>query len=123
MLGGKRTSRVGDQIMKVVADLLLHKVRDPRVRNVTLTGIEVSKDLRHSRIFFSVMGEIKDIQKTQKGLDSARGFIKREIGSRLDIKYIPDIIFKYDPTLEKTEDLEKLFKKINLDKPNPPGDE
>ena len=123
MLGGKRTSRVGDQIMKVVADLLLRKVRDPRVKDVTLTGIEVSKDLRHSRIFFSVMGEIKDIQKTQKGLDSARGFIKREIGSRLDMKYIPDIIFKYDPTLEKTEDLEKLFKKINLDKPNPPGNE
>ena len=123
MLGGKRTSRVGDQIMKVVADLLLRKVRDPRVKDVTLTGIEVSKDLRHSRIFFSVMGETKDIQKTQKGLDSARGFIKREIGSRMDIKYIPDIIFKYDPTLEKTEDLEKLFKKINLDKPNPPGNE
>jgi ribosome-binding factor A len=123
MLGGKRTSRVGDQIMKVVADLLLRKVRDPRVKDVTLTGIEVSKDLRHSRIFFSVMGEIKDIQKTQKGLDSARGFIKREIGSRLDMKYIPDIIFKYDPTLEKTEGLEKLFKKINLDKPNPPGNE
>ena len=123
MLGGKRTSRVGDQIMKVVADLLLRKVRDPRVKDVTLTGIEVSKDLRHSRIFFSVMGETKDIQKTQKGLDSARGFIKREIGSRMDIKYIPDIIFKYDPTLEKTEDLEKLFKKINLDKSNSPGNE
>ena len=103
--------------MKVVADLLLHKVRDPRVKNVTLTGIEVSKDLRHSRIFFSVLGNAKDILKTQAGLDSARGFIKKEIGHRLEIKYIPDIIFKYDPTLEKTEDLEKLFKKINLDKP------
>jgi len=117
MLGGRRSSRVGDQIMKVVADLLLHKVRDPRVKNVTLTGIEVSKDLRHSRIFFSVLGNAKDILKTQAGLDSARGFIKKEIGHRLEIKYIPDIIFKYDPTLEKTEDLEKLFKKINLDKP------
>lgn len=117
MLGGKRSSRVGDQIMKVVADLLLRKVRDPRVQNVTLTGVQVSRDLRHSRIFFSVMGEKKDIQETQKGLDSARGFIKREIGSRLEIKYIPDIVFKHDPTFEKTDDLEKLFKKINLDNP------
>jgi ribosome-binding factor A len=119
MLGGKRTSRVGDQIMKVVADLLLFKVRDPRVKDVTLTGIEVSKDLRHSRIFFSVMGDTKNIRKTQAGLDSARGFIKREIGSRLDMKYIPDILFKYDPTLEKSEDLERLFKKINRDNPEP----
>jgi ribosome-binding factor A len=123
MLGGKRSSRVGDQILKVVADLLLKKVRDPRVKDVTLTGIEVSRDLRYSRIFFSVMGETKDIQKTQKGLDSARGFIKREIGSRLEIKYIPDIVFKYDPTLEKTEDLEKLFKQINLDNPEPSDNE
>lgn len=108
--------------MKEVADLLLRKVRDPRVKDVTLTGIEVSKDLRYARIFYSIMGGKKDIPKTQKGMDSARGFIKREIGARLDMKYIPDIVFKYDPTLEKTEDLEKLFKKINPDGLNPSGD-
>lgn len=123
MLGGNRSFRVGDQIMKVVADLLLHKIRDPRIKNVTLTGIQVSKDLRYARIFYSLMGEKKDIQNTQKGLDSARGFIKREIGSNLDMKYIPDIVFKYDPTLEKSEDLERLFKKINPDKSKPSGEE
>ena len=119
MLGGNRTIRVGDQIMKEVADILLRKLRDPRVKHVTLTGIQVSKDLRHAKIFYSVIGEKTDIRMTQKGLDSARGFIKREIGFRLELKHIPDIVFKHDPTLEKTDDLERLFKIINTENREP----
>lgn len=115
MLAGKRPAKVGDQILKEIADLLVRRVNDPRVSGVTLTGIHLSNDLRHSRVYYSLIGDREDIRKTQAGLDSAKGFIKREIGRRMDIKYIPDIVFEHDPTLEKGDDLERLFQKIKLD--------
>ena len=112
MLAGKRSVRVGDQILKEIADLLTRKVRDPRVSGVTLTGIRLSNDLRHARIFYSVLGEKIDIERIQSGFDSAKGFIKREMGRRINLRYMPEIIFQYDPTLETGNQIEKLFQKI-----------
>ena len=115
MLAGKRAVRVGDQLLREIADILMRRVKDPRVKGTTLTGIRVSDDLKHARIFYSLIGDKKDIIRAQAGLDSARGFIKREIGIRMDLKYIPDIIFKHDPTLEKGNSFERLLEKLKAD--------
>lgn len=115
MLAGKRSVRVGDQILKEIADLLSRKVRDPRVSGVTLTGIRLSDDLRHARIFYSALGEKIDLDKIQSGLDSAKGFIKREMGRRINLRYMPEIIFQHDPTLETGNQIEKLFQKIKAE--------
>lgn len=122
MLAGKRAVRVGDQIMKEIADLLMRKVKDPRVYGVTLTGIDLSDDLKHGRVFYSIMGEKEDILKTQNGLDSAKGYIKREIGRRLNLRYMPDLIFQYDPTIETGNQMEKLFQKIHKDELRKPDE-
>ena len=114
MLAGKRSVRVGDQILKEIADLLMHKVKDPRVRGVTLTGIHISDDLRHARIFYSFLGDREYKARIQSGLDSAKGFIKREIGIRINLRYMPDIVFQHDPTLETGNQIEKLFQKIRV---------
>ena len=115
MFAVKRAVRLGDQILKEIAVLLTKKVMDPRVQGVTLTGIHLSNDLRHARIYYSVMGEKDFVIKAQAGLDSAKGFIKREIGMGMDLKYMPDILFKHDPTIEKGNEMEKLFQKIKLE--------
>jgi len=112
MLPGKRATRVGDQILRFVAELLMNKIRDPRVKSVTLTGVNLSNDLKNARIFFSVMGSESDIKEALKGLESAKGFIKRQLGSGLGLRYVPDIIFDHDPTLATGNRLEQLFKKI-----------
>jgi ribosome-binding factor A len=112
MLAGKRAVRIGDQLLREIADLLLRKVRDPRIRGATLTGVRLSNDLRHARVYFSVMGNREDLERTQAGLDSAKGFIKKEIGYRMDLKYMPDITFEHDPSLEKGEYMERLFEKL-----------
>jgi ribosome-binding factor A len=117
MLAGKRSVRVGDQILKEMADLLTKKLRDPRVKGATLTGIHLSNDLRHARVYYSVIGDEGDIVRAKAGLDSAKGFIKREIGHRMDLKYMPDIEFKHDPTMETGTSLDKLFDKLKLDEP------
>jgi len=115
MLAGKRAVRVGDQILRGVADLLIHKVKDPRIKGVTLTGIDLSNDLKHAKIFFSVIGNQDEVIKAQSGLDSAKGYIKREIGLRSELRYMPDISFVHDPTLETGERMERLFDKLRME--------
>ncbi|MGD2124730.1 MAG: 30S ribosome-binding factor RbfA [Desulfobacteraceae bacterium] len=115
MLAGKRAARVGDLILKEIAHLLTRRVKDPRVRGATLTGIHLSNDLRHAKVYYSLIGNEKAILEAQTGLDSAKGFIKREMGLRMDLKYVPDIVFKHDPSLEKGDHMEKLFQKIRQD--------
>ena len=88
MLAGKRSARVGDQIQKEVSILLLERVKDPRVKGVTVTGIRLSDDLKMARIYYSVMGSKDQVESAQAGLDSAKGFIKRQMA---DIKKMEDI--------------------------------
>ena len=115
MLPGKRATRVGDQVLKFIAELIMNKIRDPRVKSVTLTGVNLSNDLKNARIFFSVMGVESDVKQALEGLESAKGFIKRQLGSGLGLRYVPDIIFDHDPTLATGNRLEQLFKKIQDD--------
>jgi ribosome-binding factor A len=112
LLAGKRAVRVGDQILREVALLLLERVQDPRVQGVTVTGIRLSSDLKLARVYYSVTGKKAQVELAQAGLDSAKGFIKREIGLRMGLKYVPEITFMHDPTLESGSHMERLFEKL-----------
>jgi ribosome-binding factor A len=115
MLPGRRASRVGDLILREIADLLMTRVKDPRVKKTTVTGILVSKDLRYARVYYSLIGDEQEILEAQRGLDSAKGFIKREIALRMDLKYVPDLVFKHDPSLAVGDHMEKLFRKLRAE--------
>jgi ribosome-binding factor A len=112
MLAGKRSIRVGDQILRVIADLLMTKVKDPRTQGITITGIEMSRDLKHGKVYFSVLGDQEEVGRAQAGLNSATGYIKREISARMELKYMPDLLFKYDPSMEKGRNMERLFEEL-----------
>ena len=112
MLPGKRSVRVGDLILREIALLLLEKVKDPRVQGVTLTGIRLSDDLKRAKIFYSVVGDQRQIEKARAGLNSAKGFIKREIGIRMELRYVPEISFVHDHSLEDGSHMEQVFEKI-----------
>ena len=115
MLAGKRAVRVGDQLLMEISEQKKKKVKDPRIKGATLTGVRLSDDLRHARVYYSVMGNREDFERTQAGLDSAKGFIKKEIGHRMDLKYMPAITFKQDPSLANADHMEKLFEKLKLE--------
>jgi ribosome-binding factor A len=100
----------------------MRKVKDPRVKGATLTGIWVSNDLKHAKVYYSVIGSEKEILEAQAGLDSAKGYIKKEIGLRLELKYIPDIVFKHDPSLAIGEQMERLFQQIRKDESSDPSE-
>ena len=114
MLAGNRTVRVGEQILKEIAILLIENVKDPRVREVTMTGIKLSKDLKYAKVYYSVLGGPREVDKAQAGLDSAKGYIKRMIGRRLELRYIPELLFIHDDSLETGMNIEKLLRALKI---------
>lgn len=114
----KRSDRVADLLKKEIADLVFRRVKDPRVAGVTISGVEVSDDLKHARVFYCVMGQSanEDAKKNAaSGLDKARGFVRQELGRRLSLRYIPQLQFQYDNSFEYGDKIEKLLKELHKD--------
>ncbi|PLX84747.1 MAG: 30S ribosome-binding factor RbfA [Desulfuromonas sp.] len=108
-----RSHRVGELIQKEVSSLLLKGIKDPRVGFVTITAVEVTSDLRLARIYFSVMGDEAARQETEKGLKSSVPYLRRQLGGRLHMRHIPDLLFLYDSSLEYGSRIETLLKEIH----------
>lgn len=106
----RRTERVADALKQTVAELLVHDVKDPRIGMVTITAVNVSPDLRHARIFFSVLGDPTKRAESLAGLRSASGFIRSEIAHRLNLRAVPELVFEYDPSLEEADRVLRLLK-------------
>ena len=108
----KRADRVADLIKAELADIIFRQIRDPRIGVVTITDVKVSDDLMLARVYFVEMG--KDICEpdTQKGLDQARSFMKRELGKRLKLRRVPDIIFTPDESFAYGSRIDKLLNEI-----------
>lgn len=96
----KRSARVNDLLRMEVADILLRKTRDPRIGFVTITGAEVSDDLQHAKVYVSVM-EGQDRKKILRALSNAAGFVRTELGKRLNLRYIPEVNFLFDDAYQK----------------------
>ncbi|NOY44761.1 MAG: 30S ribosome-binding factor RbfA [Deltaproteobacteria bacterium] len=97
----RRAQRVADLLHHEIAWVLQREIKDPRVGFVTITGVRVSADLRHARVYYTVLGEAPQRSETQKGLDSARAFVRRAVGARLRIKVVPELKFVYDEDFER----------------------
>ena len=108
----RRADRVGDVILQELAYLLQRKVKDPRLEGITLTRVQVSADLRHARVFYSVLATDEVKVAVAAGLDSARGYLKRELGRRLQLRYMPDIVFCYDDSLDYGSRIHRLLKEL-----------
>ncbi len=112
MLGYKRSERIGDQIRVEIADILVRRIKDPRIGFVTVTAVQVTDDLRYARVFVSVMGAQAQRKKTFQGLERASGFIRSELGKRLRLKYLPEISFHQDEAVEKAAHVLELLEEI-----------
>ncbi len=107
----KRNARVGELIMEEMAKILLYgEVNDPRLNNIVITGVKMSDDLSHAKIYFTSMNKEMSVKDIQFGFDNAKGFIKRILSKKLRLKKFPDLSFKYDESLEKGYRVDKLIK-------------
>ena len=109
----KRADRVADLIQIEISDILLRQVRDPRIGAVTITGAKVSDDLRTARIFFVELGKDQCSAEVKTGLASATGFLRRELGRRLQLRCVPELLFSYDPSFAYGNRLERLISEIH----------
>ncbi|WKZ33880.1 MAG: 30S ribosome-binding factor RbfA [Thermodesulfobacteriota bacterium] len=107
----KRSERVADLIKEEVASMVLYgEIKDPRIGFVTITKVELTPDLKEARIFFSQLGSPGDREKSRKGLESASGYIRRNLAKKLDLRHIPKITFLFDESLEYSEKIEKMIR-------------
>jgi len=104
-----RLRRVAEEIKKEVADILRNDIKDPRVGFVTVTSVEVSGDLRYAKIHVSIMGTPEEQQSTMDALGRATGYIRREIGRRIQLRHVPECTFKLDPSMEHGAKIAKLL--------------
>jgi len=105
-----RNDRVAGLIQQVLAELLQKEIRDPRLAAVTVTGVKVSKDLRIAKVYFAVPGDSVHQKAALDGFHQARGYVKRELAQRMELRYMPDLKFFYDESIEHAARIEALLK-------------
>lgn len=110
----ERNKRVGGLIAREVSLALEFKVNDNRLKNVTIIGAEVSKDLKFCKIFFSVIGPEKEIKKALSGFKSSKNFIKKEVFSKVLLRVVPEITFEYYSGLQKAFEINRIINEYNL---------
>lgn len=113
-----RPERVGEQILKETTGLLLHSIKDPRVAQVTLTGIRVSRDLSVARLYFTVPDQ-QDRADAEQGLKSASTFIRRELSQLMNLRFMPVIRFQYDESISHGRRIDDLLRQVQDDLHDP----
>lgn len=109
----KRCEKVAEAIHEEISSLLIKGVKDPRVGFVTVTGVKVTDDLHLATVYFSIIGGEAERKGAEAGLNSARGFLRREIGKVLRMRYVPDLMFRFDESVEYGSRIESLLKQIH----------
>ena len=107
-----RIEKLQELIKQEMSKMLLNDLKDPRIGFVTVTGVEMTGDLRAAKIFVSIMGGTDQVKSSLDGLNSALGFIRREIGQRIRLRFTPEISFALDTSLNYGEHIQKLLLQV-----------
>jgi ribosome-binding factor A len=112
----KRADRVADLIRMEIADILLRQIGDPRLKKVTVTDVKVTDDLRLAKLYFVEMGENILGDDTKEGLAKAAGYLRRELGKRLQLRHVPELMFLHDESFAYGDRIERLLAGIQEEK-------
>lgn len=107
-----RPERLAELIKKEISDILRNEIKDPRIGFLTFTDVEVSGDLRYSKVYCSVFGSLEEQKSTLEVLKKAKAFIRSELGQRLHLRYIPEITFLLDTSLSRGARIMKILGEI-----------
>jgi ribosome-binding factor A len=117
-----RKQRLEEQIRRLVSELLIRDIKDPRIGFITITGVEISQDYAHARIGVSMLGDAREMRKSLEGLESARGYMQSRVGKAMRLRHTPRFEFYADPSVaegvrmvELLSDLEKRESKDDPD--------
>lgn len=108
----KRSEKVAEAIHEMVSALLVKGLKDPRIGFVTITGVKVTDDLHLATVYYTVIGSDDEKKATHHGLNSATGYIRKEMGKQLRMRYVPDVVFRFDESVEYGSRIDRLLKEI-----------
>jgi ribosome-binding factor A len=108
-MSAERMRRVDEALREVLSDVLTHDLKDPRVGFVTVTDVKTSPDLRHARVYVSVLGDPTAVEASLEGLRSAHGYLQGRVGSELRLKNTPALHFVHDDTAVRAQRLEQIL--------------
>ena len=110
---GRRIGRIQEQLRIELSEIIEREIQDPRIGLATVTAVKVSPDLRHARVFISVLGDAEQRKKTLQGLSSAASYARRSLSQRLHhLRRVPDLTFAYDESIETGSRIEELLDQI-----------
>lgn len=113
-MGFERVSRISEEFKREISNVISNEIRDPRIAKFTsVTSVDVTKDLRYAKVYISVLGDEKAREDTLAGLRSAAGFIRREMGRRIKLRYTPEVIFESDRSIEQGIYMSHLIEEAN----------
>jgi len=115
---GRRSERVQVQLKREISKILQEDLRDPRIGIVTITRIDLTPDIRHAKIYFSILGDDTKQASSVEGIQSAAGYIRKLIGERLNLRYTPELSFRLDKSIEYSIELEKTFERLKNEPKN-----
>lgn len=104
-----RTGRVAEQIKKELSQLIQTELKDPRIGFVTVTGVDLTNDLSQAKVYLSVFGDEEQKEGSLKGLEKAKGFLRSELGKKIQLRHTPELIFKFDESIAYGSRIEKLL--------------
>lgn len=113
MSAHNRPERVAHMVQHLLGERITRGMRDPRVGLVTITGVKMSPDLREARVYWTVHGDATQRAHTAKGLQNARGWLRREIAVELKLRVVPDLHFTYDEAIDRGERIEQLIRQVH----------
>jgi ribosome-binding factor A len=119
-----RQERVQEQLVHELSEIIRKELRDPRIGFLTITGAEVSRDFRHAKVFFSVLGDEQARKDTLRGLQSATGLLRSEFAKRVNLRVAPELQFEYDDGISRGQRIFQLLDEVQDDlKPRPDDEE
>lgn len=107
-----RPDRVGHLLQQKLAQVFARGLKDPRIGLVTITGVKMSPDLREARVYWTVHGEAAVRKETARGIEAARGYLRREVGATLGLRVVPELHFTYDDAIDRGDRIEQLLREV-----------
>lgn len=110
-----RAERVSGEVRRLLSEILQRRIKDPRLNTATITGVQMTRDLRIARIYFTISDGEKNRDAALQGFQSARGYLKRTLAAELGLRYMPDLAFYYDESFDYGDHIDRLLKSIHTD--------
>lgn len=113
-MNSKRVYQISEEVRKAISEIIQNKIKDPRIPEIiSVSAVEVTNDLSYARVYISVLGTDEEKKAALEGLESAKGFIKKELGHMVKLRVMPELLFYLDESVDRYLELDKLINEVN----------